>query len=41
MGIVSGSLGCADRGHLGIHGFGGSAHLTAQVAVARGIEVQY
>lgn len=28
-----------DGGRLGIYGFGGSAHLTAQVAMARGIEV--
>ena len=28
-----------DGGRLGIWGFGGSAHITAQVAVARGIEV--
>jgi propanol-preferring alcohol dehydrogenase len=28
-----------EGGRLGIYGFGGSAHLTAQVAVARGLEV--
>lgn len=28
-----------ERGRLGIYGFGGSAHLTAQVAIAQGIEV--
>jgi len=28
-----------DRGRLGIYGFGGSAHLTAQVAIARGATV--
>ncbi|WP_370973362.1 zinc-binding alcohol dehydrogenase family protein [Amycolatopsis sp. cg9] len=28
-----------DRGRLGIYGFGGSAHLTAQVAIARGVTV--
>lgn len=36
------SLRCADvppGGRLGIYGFGGSAHLTAQVAIAQGAEV--
>src|SRR5215210_894224 len=36
------ALRCADvppGGRLGIYGFGGSAHLTAQVALAQGLEV--